>query len=144
MKVQDPQGQTWRASRRWVPWRRRLKGAWQFLDWFPSHHLGNDPVSSIIFVVLLIIAIPFLLIAFIASLELLLVLLVLPFAILGRVVLGRHWTVELRRGWTPWYEEEAGDWQASGIAIHALADRVRHGDLPERTIDPGPVDDVTS
>jgi hypothetical protein len=78
--------------------------------------------------------VPFLVVAFIVGLELLLLLLVLPFALLGRVLLGRHWVVEVRQGWKPWFEIEAGDWQASGLRIHAIADAVRRGELPPRTL----------
>ena len=77
--------------------------------------LGDDPISVIIGLIALIILLPFLLIALIAGLELLLLLLVLPIALLGRVVLGRHWTVEVRHGWTPYAEQPAGDWQESGL-----------------------------
>ena len=92
--------------------------------------LGSDPVSAVIGVVALVIALPFIILALVAGLELLLLLLVLPFAVLGRVVLGRHWTVELRRGWRPWWEVEAGDWRASGLRIHEVAEQVRRGDTP--------------
>ncbi|GAW50848.1 MULTISPECIES: hypothetical protein [unclassified Nocardioides] len=134
MKVSSPDGTTWRVSRRWVPWRRRLKGA---LDGVPDlgiGSLGDDPISVIVGIVLLIILIPFILLALVAGVELLLVLLVLPFAVLGRMLLGRHWTVEVRRGWRPYAEEQAGDWQASGLRVHALADDLRRGNPPPQTL----------
>ena len=97
-------------------------------------HLGDDPVSAIIAVVLLIVALPFLVLGLVAGVEFLLVLVVLPFAVLGRVLLGRHWTVEVRRGWQPYWEVLSGDWQASGLQIHATADAIRRGDLPPPTL----------
>ncbi|MDP2773704.1 MAG: hypothetical protein Q8O61_09110 [Nocardioides sp.] len=84
MKVKDPSGQTWRVTRRWVPWRRRLKG---FLSNMPTGPgLGDDPVSLVIGVIFLVIMIPFFILALVAALELLLLLLlllVIPFVIVG-------------------------------------------------------------
>ncbi|WP_345263500.1 hypothetical protein [Nocardioides nanhaiensis] len=133
MKVRSPGGQVWRVSRRWVPWRRRLRGSLDAVPDLPGG-LGDDPVSAIVGLVLLVLALPFLVLVLLAGLELLLLLLVLPVALLGRVLLGRHWTVEVRRGWAPWTEQPAGDWQASGVAVHELADRLRRGEVPEQTI----------
>lgn len=101
MKVKDPSGQTWRVTRRWVPWRRRLKGV---LSSMPdgAGGFGDDPVSLVLGVIFLIIMIPFLVLAFVAALELLLLLLVIPFALLARALFGQHWTVEARRGFHIW------------------------------------------
>jgi len=133
VKVRDPGGQVWRVSRRWVPWRRRLKGALDAAPDLPGG-LGDDPVSAVVGLVLLVLALPFLVLALLAGIELLLLLLVLPVALLGRVVLGRHWTVEVRQGFTVVHEEPAGDWQASGVRIHELAAQLRRGERPPRTI----------
>ena len=82
----------------------------------------------------LIILLPFLVLALIAGLELLLLLLVLPFAALARIALGRHWTIEARHGFTIWWEAEAGSWQASGVRIHDVAAAIERGDPPPRTV----------
>lgn len=132
VKVKDPSGQTWRVTRRWVPWRRRLKGVLSSMPSGPG--LGDDPVSLVIGVIFLIIMIPFFILALVAALELLLLLLVIPFALLARALFGQHWTVEARRGFHIWYDEPVGDWQASGIRIHALADQIRHGDVPASNV----------
>ena len=134
VKVRDPQEQTWRVTRRWVPWRRRLKGSLDSAPDLGVGSLGDDPISAVIAVVALVVLIPFLLLAVVAGLELLLVLLVLPFAVLGRVLFGRHWTVEVRRGWRPWWETLAGDWQASGTRIHDLTAAIARGDVPPQTL----------
>ena len=133
MKVKDPTQQTWRVTRRWVPWRRRLKGMLDGAPDFPVG-LGDDPISLIVGLIFLIILLPFLVVAAIAGLELLLLLLVLPFALVGRVFLGRHWTVEVRRGFRPYWEGEAGDWQASGVRIQEVANEIRFGRLPPHTL----------
>ncbi|QIX25875.1 hypothetical protein ncot_04125 [Nocardioides sp. JQ2195] len=133
MKVRDHTGQTWRVTRRWVPWRRRLKG---FVDAGPNlpSGLGDDPISLVIGLIGLIIMLPFVILALVAGLELLLVLLVLPFAILGRVLLGRHWTVEARKGFRPWSEVKAGGWSDSRQKIQDLAAAIERGDVPPRTL----------
>lgn len=123
----------WRVSRRWVPWRRRLKGSLDAVPDLPSS-LGDDPVSAVIGLLLLVLLLPFLVLVLLAGIELLLLLLALPLALAGRVLLGRHWTVEVREGFTPVHEEPAGDWQASGVRIHELADLLRRGEAPPRTL----------
>ncbi|MCW2814884.1 MAG: hypothetical protein JWN84_2339 [Nocardioides sp.] len=131
MKVSDPTGQPWRVSRRWVPWRRRLKG-WlgETFGWMGG---GDDPLSIILFVVL---GIPFFIVLALAVAELLLLLLVLPFALLARVLLGRHWVVEARKGWRTWWEEPSGDWSTSGLRIRDVAAQIERGDLPVQNVDP--------
>lgn len=95
---------------------------------------GDDPISTAISVVILILALPILVLALIAGLEFLLVLVVLPFAILGRVLLGQHWTIEARLGWTPVWEEPAGSWSESGRAIQDVAAAIQQGHLPPRNL----------
>jgi hypothetical protein len=132
VKVQDPSGQTFRVTRRWVPWRRRLKADLaQGLDAMPTG-LGDDPVSAVIALVFLVLALPFLLLALLVGRELLLVLLLVPFAVLARALFGQHWTVEVRKGFSIWWEAPSGDWQESGVLIHDVALAIRKGDpLPQ-------------
>ncbi|WP_154402034.1 hypothetical protein [Ornithinimicrobium cavernae] len=131
MKVTDPRGQTWRVTRRWVPWRRRLKGAWELM---PSLPHGDDPVSMVLTVIILIVCLPILLLALIAGLEFLALLVVLPFAILGRMLFGQHWTIEARRGWEPFWEEQAGSWRQSGQAIRDVSGAIAQGHQPPRNV----------
>lgn len=133
MKVRDHTGQTWRITRRWVPWRRKLKGTLDRMPDLPA--LGDDPISAVIGMIFLIIMIPFLILALIAGLELLLVLLVLPFAVLGRMLFGRHWMVEARRGFRPWFEIPAGRWSESTTKIHDISAAIQRGDLPPQNIE---------
>lgn len=133
MKVTDPDGQTWRVTRRWVPWRRRLKNKADLAPDLPSG-LGDDPVSAVIGLVLLVLALPFLLLALLVTLELLVLLLLVPFALLARVAFGRHWTIEARRGFTTVWEDPAGDWRASGTRIHEVAAAIRSGRLPRQNV----------
>lgn len=115
------------------------------MDWLPDSYWsnwGDGVLGAFLTIIGLIILLPFLVLALIAGIELLAVLVLLPFVIVGRVVFGRHWTVEVRRGWVPWTEEQAGDWQASGIRIHGLADEIRAGDVPAQTIGAKPAPDA--
>ena len=135
VKVRDPAGQTWRVTRRWVPWRRRLRGVDADsgpLDW--GNGLGDDPVSAVLAILLLILALPFLLLALFVALEFLLLLLLIPFAALVRVAFGAHWTIEARRGFTLWWDAPAGGWRESGERIRALAHDIERGQLPPQTI----------
>jgi hypothetical protein len=93
VKVRSPDRTVWRVRRRWVPWRRRLRGALDSAPDLGVGPLGDDPV-----------------------------------------IFGQHWTVEARRGWKPYWEAPSGDWQESGLRIHAVADAIRHGQLPPHTL----------
>ena len=107
------------------------------MDPFLFANGADDPVTAVVVIVLAIVLLPVLLIlaaALVAGLEFLLLLVVLPLAVLGRVLFGRRWRVEVRRGWRPYCEELAGDWQRSGVRIHELADDLRRGQLPQQTL----------
>lgn len=140
MKVRDPAGQVYRVTRRWVPWQRRSRKLEADLgpDVPGLDGAGDDPISLILGLIGLIIVIPFLLAAvavvLITGIELILLTALLPFAIAARVVFGRHWTVEVRRGFTPIHEERAGDWQASGVRIKELVREIEVGGVPADTL----------
>ncbi|WP_141014939.1 hypothetical protein [Nocardioides sambongensis] len=140
MKVRDRWGQTWRVTRRWVPWRRRLKGMWRGpFEMMPAG--ADDPISLIIFTV---IALPLILLAIVASLELLVLLLVFPFAVLIRMLFGRHWVIEARKGFRIWWQDEAGDWRASGEQIRRVVDAIGAGELPPNNVDTEPEEAAAS
>ena len=92
----------------------------------------------ILMVLWLVIALPILVVVvavmLLTGIELLLLLAILPFAIGARVVFGRHWTVEVRRGFHPIYEERAGSWAASGVRITDLAREIEAGNVPADTL----------
>lgn len=134
MKVRDHTGQTWRVTRRWVPWRRKMRSVLDAAPDLPIARLGDDPISMVIGLLLLVLMIPFLILLLIAGLELLLLLLVLPFAILGRMIFGRHWHVEARKGFQPWFEVSAGPWGQTRTRIHDIAAAIERGDLPPQNI----------
>jgi hypothetical protein len=127
VKVTDPDGLTWRVRRRWLPWRLRRREP--EVDPGPTGGGPEDLVVGVV-VALLALLVPVVLVVVFAAFEALLLLVLLPFALLGRVLLGRRWTVEVRRGWTPWWEEQADDWSTAGVRIHALAEEIRRGAVP--------------
>lgn len=134
MKVRDPEGQTWRVTRRWVPWRRRLRAPGSGpLDGLNG--LGDDPISAIIAIVLLILALPFIVLALFVAFEFLLLLLLIPFAALARAAFGAHWTIEARRGFTIWWDAPSGSWRESGERIRSVAGAIQEGQLPPQTVD---------
>ncbi|MEI7055462.1 hypothetical protein WBG06_06575 [Nocardioides sp. CCNWLW239] len=135
MKVRTPGGQVYRVTRRWVPWQRKSRRL--SLDGFEvpiSPPSGDDPISAILLVLWLVIAVPIIVaivaVMLLTGIELLLLLAILPFAVGARVVFGRHWTVEVRRGFTPIHEERTGDWRASGVRIHEIAEQIQAGNVP--------------
>lgn len=125
MKVKDPDGQTWRVTRRWLPWRRRM----QHVD--TSWSFGNIDIDDgfLAGVVLFFLA-PVIVLALIVAAEFLLLLLLLPLAVLGRALFGKAWTIEARRGFEIVWDAPAGDWQTSGLRIHEVADEIRRGRTP--------------
>lgn len=141
MKVQAPDLTVWRVSRRWLPWRRRVKDTTDRLPDVPEGGIGDDPISMVLGLILLILLLPFLLLMLLAGIELLLLLLLLPFVIAGRILLGRSWTVEVRRGWRPYWEEPAGDWQQSGLRVHEVAEQLRLGSPLPQTLGAAPPQD---
>ncbi|MET8521488.1 hypothetical protein [Nocardioides sp. NPDC004968] len=138
MKVRTPGGQVYRITRRWVPWQRKSRRlSLDGLEVPLGAPSGDDPISAILMVLWLIIALPILVVVvavmLLTGIELLLLLAILPFAVGARVVFGRHWTVEVRRSFHPIYEERAGDWRASGVRITELAREIEAGNVPADT-----------
>lgn len=138
MKVIDPQRTTWRVSRRWVPWRRKVRGWSDVWGLVPDLPGGDDPITGTISLILLILCAPIIALAvvltLVAAVEFLAILALIPLLVLARVIFGRRWVVEVRRGFTPWYEQAVGDWSASRTAIETFADAIRRGQLPPHTL----------
>lgn len=132
MKVNDPTGHEWRISRRWIPWRRRSV----------SDAVEPEPEGAPFVVILLAVAvlyfIPVVLLAVVVAAPLLVLLLAVPAALLLRVPFDKDWLVELRRGPEPWTEVTAGGWDGTARRIDQLADAVRRGDIPPRTLGTDP------
>lgn len=140
MKVRDPEGQTWRVTRRWVPWRRHARSidtSWSFGD--------IDVDDSLLIGIALFFLAPIILLTLLVAGEFLLLLLLLPAAVLARTLFGKEWTVEARRGYRVWWDAPAGDWKASGQRIRDVAEAIRRGEREVLTNDsPGVHPDTPS
>lgn len=152
MRATDPQGTTYSVTRRWVPWRRRIRDLdAPGTDLVPDvGGLGDDPLSAALLVIVLLVALvlvlPGLVVLLGAAVEIALLTALLPVVVLARVVAGVPWEVEVRRtgrgrgtlGWPVVHAEPAGGWGESRTRIHDLAQAVEQGrfvptrPLPER------------
>lgn len=134
MKVTDPHGQTWRIRRRWLPWRKRISTP----DWVPDGGrvlaIGDDPVSMFIGAISMILLIPAFIFLLLISLEFLLLLLLLPLVLLARILFGHAWVVEVRRGWSLYWDEQSGGWRESGSRIESIGGLISQGQLPPRNV----------
>ena len=125
MKVMDRQGRTVRVRRRWLPWRRRVRD----VD-APALDLGggDDPIGMILTVVGLVLAIPFALALVLLVGELVLLVLLLPLAVLVRVLFKRPWTVEATSGRRVLWSEQVQGWTESGVRVLEIAAVYERGD----------------
>lgn len=139
MKVRSPERTVYRITRRWVPWQRKSRRlSLDGLEVPVEAPSGDDPISAILLLLWLVIALPIILvivaIVLFTGVELVLLLAILPFAVGARVLFGRHWTVEVRHGFTPIHEEPAGTWAESGVRIKELAREIESGSVPEDSL----------
>jgi hypothetical protein len=129
MRVLDRHDRRWRVRRRWFPWRRRVRDV---PDVPIDGGIGDDPISMVIGLVLLVLAIPALIVTILLLAELLLLLVLLPVVVLLRLVLPVPWTIELwsrparRRvlGWHLEHEVPVRGWRASGARMRDLAGEI--------------------
>ncbi|MGW0175308.1 hypothetical protein ACWDUM_15880 [Rhodococcus sp. NPDC003322] len=126
MRFRDGRDVRWSVRRRWLPWRRRTSVP----DWgpgFDSISLGDDPISAVIGIVLLVLMLPVLVLALVVGLEFLLLLLLLPVWVVVRVLFGVPWIVVVRRDGKVVHEEAVRGWRESRARIEAIAAQLRDG-----------------
>ncbi|VXB40152.1 hypothetical protein [Aeromicrobium sp. 9AM] len=128
MKVQDPEGQTWRVRRRWLPWRRKVRDVPDVpVDgMFTS---GDDALSGIVAVILLIVLLPVIVLFAAMLAELLLLLLLLPLWLIVRAVTGGRWPIEVWRGKTYVGTDSVKGWTPSRVRMYDIAEAIRLGRL---------------
>ena len=133
MKVTAPDGTPYCVTRRWLPWWRRVRDLPDAVDttwWsFPD---GDDPISAVIGLVLLVLLLPFVLFFLVGAAEVLLLLALLPLVLVARSLLGMPWTIEVRRGShrfgsAPIRTEDVKGWAASQRRIEELAAQYSDG-----------------
>ncbi|GAA5148075.1 hypothetical protein GCM10023340_21460 [Nocardioides marinquilinus] len=138
--TRDAHGRRWLVHRRWAAWRMRTPALTRLLlALVPSLLFGvGEGVLLVVGAVLAALAtVPagLALVAFVV--ETLLVVVVTPFSLLGRALLGRPWTVQVRRGLLViHYEERVGPWADAGRRVAELAHDVRLGAVPPCNVDP--------
>ncbi|MBM0124685.1 hypothetical protein [Pimelobacter simplex] len=133
MKVVDPDGRTWRVTRRWLPWRPRRRALGPSL----SFDMVDGPLGFVVALVFGLVILPVLSFVLLSGGELVLLVLLLPVVTVARMAFGKRWWIEARLGYQPHWEEEVGDWRESGARIHAVAAAIERGDAPMQTLGSG-------
>jgi hypothetical protein len=125
VRFRDDRDGKWRVGRRWLPWRVRTKVP----DWggLNGISLGDDPISAVIGIVLLVLMLPVLLLVLLVGLEFLLLLLLVPLWVGVRVLFGLPWTVVVRRDGKLVHQEQVRGWRASAARIEAIGAQLREG-----------------
>src|SRR5262245_44436656 len=99
MKIQAPDGRSWRVGRRWFPRRRRLGRADlsdATPDWLDVGGLGDDLAGIVLAIVIGVVGFLLVLVLFnvvAIAIELVLLVLFVLGGLFGRVVLRRPWVV---------------------------------------------------
>jgi hypothetical protein len=129
VSFEGPDGKTWSVRRRWLPWRRRIRDVPDVPD--AGFSGGDDPISAIIGLFLLVLAIPAIVVLTLLIAELLLLVALLPVVVLLRLAAGWAgfpWPVEVRSrprerrvlGWQLEHTEGVRGWRGSGRRIGEL------------------------
>lgn len=122
MKAVTPTGERYRVRRKWLPWRRKANT--RDMDWFDIPDLGDDPISMIIFGILLV---PVIIVLVVLLGELLLLLLVFPLVMIARSIFGTPWTIEVTRKRELVVAEKVKGWRASRERIRQIAKLIGAG-----------------
>ena len=131
VSVVDASDRRWRVRRRWLPWRRRVREVPDVP--FDGGDLGDDPISALIGLFLLVLALPAIIMVVAILVELLVLLALLPAFVLVRLLLPVPWKIELwarpasRRvlGWHLQHEVPVRGWRASGERIAEMTAEIR-------------------
>jgi len=124
--VKDPSGQTWRVHRRWLPWNPRAhKQKFEPGDVFGAVFDGVDEPAGLLIAIpvgiLLALLAPILGLVLLTGVEFILLAVVLPFAVVGRMFFGKRWWIQVRRGRSLEREEMVGTWAESGHRVRTTA-----------------------
>lgn len=141
-RATDPNGHEWTVRRKWVHRQLRWRGtrgsrALDLMDGADFADLGGDlPVVGLILtaiavLLVAIVAVILIIPALIFVAELLIVVGLVGLGLMGRVLLGRPWTVEAHmEGTDHTYEWKARGWRASTELVQTLANHLRETGLP--------------
>lgn len=134
-RVTDPQGNEWVVRRKWVHRRLRWRGkrgTGDLLDGADLVSLGGDlPVIGVILMAIALLlfaiaAVMFIVPALIFIGELLIIVAIVGLGLLGRLLLGRPWTVEAQQvDADEAYEWKVSGWRASRDLVRTVSDQLR-------------------
>lgn len=136
----DPQGVTWVVRRRWsdrrVRWRGK-RGSFDALDGADLAAAGSDlpVVGGVLLAIALVLfvvgAILFIVPLLILVVEVAIVVAIVGFGLLGRLLLGRPWTVEAQRSSDDAaYAWKVVGWGASEDLVRSVADQLEATGIP--------------
>ncbi|MEV0669942.1 hypothetical protein [Mycobacterium sp. NPDC050441] len=125
--VLDPEGIKWTVRRRWLPWRprREMPDDWSLGD--ASFGDGDDIISIVLNIALVVLLIPVLVLALLVAAEFLLLLLLLPLWVLARSLFGTPWIVVVRRDRKIVAEEAVRGWAATTARIDHIKSVIGSG-----------------
>jgi hypothetical protein len=125
MKTLGADGREWKVFRRWLAWRPRPSRPLRFLFGVAQGGLG-DPITGLLAMVAVVLAVPFLLVYL---LDWLAALLLTPAALLARSTLGRPWPVVARAGKEPEFRGTADGASAAGTLVDTVREEIhRYGE----------------
>lgn len=134
MDLTAPDGSQWRVERRWLPWRLRRRDPDVAADAAMDATSAADGVLLALglFLLLLVVtvALPWVLVGAVITVELVLLLLLLPLAVVLRALRVSGWPLDVRREGRLVHAERVRGWRASGGRLQELRDAVGRGDLP--------------
>ena len=118
--VLDPEGVRWTVRRRWLPWRprRKMPDDWNFGG--ASFSDGDDIISIVLNIALMVLLIPVLVLALLVAAEFLLLLLLLPLWVVARSLFGTPWIIVVRRDRKIVGEEAVRGWAATSARIDQI------------------------
>jgi hypothetical protein len=94
---------------------------------------GGDSIAGfligIVALVALCFVLPIVFLLLITGVEWLVLLVLLPVALLGRLLFGKHWTIEVRHDGSLW-EIDGGTWRESQAKFRQIAAQIQGGEAP--------------
>lgn len=134
MELTSPDGSQWRVTRRWLPWRLRRRDPEVAGDVALDATSAADGIllalGLFLLVLVVTVALPWVLVGAVVALELVLLLVLLPLAMLLRVLRVAGWPLEVRREGHVVHAESVHGWGASAARLRALGEAIERGDAP--------------
>jgi len=134
VELTSPDGSQWRVTRRWLPWRLRRRDPQVAGDVALDATSAADGIllaaGLFLLVLVVTVALPWVLVGAVVAIELTLLLVLLPLAMLLRVLKVSGWPIEVRREGRVVHAESVHGWAASAVRMRALSDAIERGESP--------------